>query len=432
MQYRIHTAFVACLAAVGASCATAHTAPGTTAASAAAAPDSLRIRNDIAYLASDRLEGRRAGTAGNDSAAAYIARRYQSLGLAAMTPVTYLQPFVARPAAGAHAKAEQLPTQNVVAMLAGTDPALRHEWIVVGAHFDHLGRSTQDALDPEAGNAIRNGADDNASGTAAVMELARLFKAAPTRRSLLFVNFSAEEEGLLGSAWFVEHSPVSLDSIDMMVNFDMVGRLKNDRLIVYGVATAPEFPGLLDSANGGRVKIFGQGDGFGPSDQSSFYAKNVPVLHFFTDLHEDYHKATDDIEKINAGGEATVVGIAERVIRDLGNRPTRVTFVRVPTKPSVAAASSGGGDVYFGSIPDMAAGDVVGERLTGITPGSPADVAGFKAGDIVVEFGGTPVTDLETYSQAMYAHKPGDVVKVVVMRNGARVTLTVTLGRRGG
>jgi Zn-dependent M28 family amino/carboxypeptidase len=411
-------------------CTSAHPA-ATPSVAPAAAPDSLRIRQDIAYLASDRLEGRRAGTPGNDSAAAYIARRYRALGLDAMTPVSYLQPFVARPAAGPHRAAEVLPTQNVVAMLAGTDPVLRNEWVVVGAHFDHLGRSTEDALDPEAGNAIRNGADDNASGTAAVLELARLFRAAPTRRSLLFVNFSAEEEGLLGSAYFVDHAPVALDSIDAMVNFDMVGRLRNDRLIVYGVATATEFPAMLERANAGRVKIFAQGDGFGPSDQSSFYARNVPVLHFFTDLHEDYHRATDDVDKINAAGEDTVVAIAQAVIREIADRSDRVTLVRVPTKPSVAASSSGT-DVYFGSIPDMAAGEVAGERLTGITPGSPADQGGLKAGDVVVEFGGVTVTDLTTYSQALYAHRPGDVVQVVVLRDGRRLTLTVTLGKRGG
>ncbi|OYV72786.1 MAG: hypothetical protein B7Z72_03995 [Gemmatimonadetes bacterium 21-71-4] len=408
--------------------------PACHAAAPAPAPvpasDSLRIRTDIAYLASDRLEGRRTGTPGNDSAAAYIARRYRALGLAAMTPTSYLQPFVARPAASAHAgHPEALPTQNVVAMLAGTDPGLRNQYVVIGAHFDHLGRSTEGALDPQAGAVIRNGADDNASGTAAVLELARVFRASPTRRSLLFVNFTGEEEGLLGSAYFVDHSPVAIDSVDAMINFDMVGRLRNDRLIVYGVATAAEFPVLLDSANGGRVKIFGQGDGFGPSDQSSFYAKNVPVLHFFTDLHEDYHRATDDADKINAAGEAKVVAVAERVIREIANRPARVTFFRVPAKP--VTASSAGSNVYFGSVPDMAGGDIKGERLTGITADSPADRAGLKAGDIVVEFGGMIVTDLQTYSDALFAHKPGDVVPVVVLRDGARVTFSVTLGKRG-
>ncbi|HET7631306.1 MAG TPA: M28 family peptidase [Gemmatimonadaceae bacterium] len=425
---RLPVFLFAAVAAVG--CASSGAAPSPSTGTAAA-PDSLRIRTDIAYLASDRLEGRRAGTPGNDSAAAYIARRYRALGLAPLASGSYLQPFVARPAV-AHGKApEVLPTQNVVAMLAGTDPALRNQWIVIGAHFDHLGRSTEGALDPQAGDAIRNGADDNASGTAAVMELARLFRQHPTRRSLLFVNFSAEEEGLLGSAYFVDHSPVPLDSIDMMLNFDMVGRLRNQRLIVYGVATASEFPALLDTANAGQVHIFGQGDGFGPSDQSSFYARDIPVLFFFTDLHEDYHKATDDIEKINAGGEATVVGIAERVIRDLGNRPQRVTFTRVASKATMAATSSDDNGVYLGSVPDMAAGDIQGERITGVTPGSPADKAGLKAGDVVVEFGGVKVTDLESYAQAMYAHKPGDVVTVVVLRDGKRRSFSVTLGRRG-
>jgi Peptidase family M28/PDZ domain len=426
MTIRLLVPFLAAVLALPA-CQTAAPAPAPV-----ATPDSLRIRSDIAYLASDRLEGRRTGTPGNDSAAAYIARRYRALGLSGMTPTSYLQPFVARPAASAHAGSpEMLPTQNVVAMLAGTDATLRNQYVVIGAHFDHLGRSTGGALDPQAGAVIRNGADDNASGTAAVLELARIFRASPARRSLLFVNFTGEEEGLLGSAYFVEHSPVALDSIDAMVNFDMVGRLRNRRLIVYGVSTGTEFPALLDSANADRLAIFGQGDGFGPSDQSSFYAKGIPVLYFFTDLHEDYHRATDDVDKIDAGGEATVVDVAERAIRHVADRPARITYVRVPARPTVAASSSGS-DVYFGSIPDMAAGDVKGERLTGVTPGSPADKGGLAAGDVVVEFGGMAVTDLETYSAALYAHNAGDVVQVVVLRNGKRLTLTVTLGRRGG
>ena len=157
------------------------------------------------------------------------------------------------------------------------------------------------ALDPEAGHAIRNGADDNASGTAAILELARRLAARPPRRSILVVHFSGEELGLLGSQWFVEHSPVPLDSIDAMLNFDMVGRLRHDRLIVYGLGTATELPAFVDSANvAPKLDLVKQDDGFGPSDHSSFYAKGIPVLHFFTDLHEDYHRATDDVEKIDA------------------------------------------------------------------------------------------------------------------------------------
>ena len=414
----------------GALGATSATTAGAQTSGRPVLPDSARIRADIAYLASDRLEGRTTGTPGNDSAAAYIARRYQALGLAPLTAATYLQPFVAHPATSVHSSPPvELRSQNVAAMLPGTDPRLRSEYVIIGAHFDHLGRSTVGALDPDAGPVIRNGADDNASGTAAVLELARLFKDARPRRSLIFLNFSGEEQGLLGSSYFADHSPVALDSVVAMVNFDMVGRLRNDRLIVYGVATATELPAILDSANGGRVRIAAQGDGYGPSDQTSFYAKNVPVLHFFTDLHDDYHKASDHVEKINAGGEATVVGIAGRVIRAIADRPTRLTFVRSAAPPPASAGT--GSNVYLGTIPDMAGGDVKGLRVTGVRAGSPADSGGLKAGDVVVELGGVPVVDLQTYSDALYAHKPGDEVRIVVLRDGKRVTLAVKLGKRG-
>ncbi|MEX2155037.1 MAG: M28 family peptidase [Gemmatimonadaceae bacterium] len=400
-------------------------------ASAAAQADSVRIRRDIQYLASDALEGRGTGTAGNDSAAAFAARRYDALGLRAVSP-GYLQPFTARSAMSAHSGGpSEARTQNVVALLRGTDPSLRGQTIVIGAHIDHLGRSTMGALDPEAADAIRNGADDNASGTAAVLELARLLGARPTRRSVLFVNFSGEELGLLGSQYFVEHSPAPVDSIVAMLNFDMVGRMRGDSVIVYGVATAREMPVLLDSANA-RVglTVRGLGDGFGPSDHSSFFARSIPVLHFFTNLHEDYHRATDDAHKINAGGTARVVALAERVVREIDRRDQRLSFVRSAAPPAVAGARTGS-NVYLGTIPDMAAPDVKGLRLTGVRAGSPADSAGLEAGDIVVELGGREVSDLQTYSDALYSHKPGDEVDIVVVRGGQRVKVRVKLGRRG-
>ena len=308
----MRTTTLICIAATlgGAACSGARVEQ----AGGALMPDSARIAADIAYLASDALEGRGTGTAGFDSAATYAARRYAALGLRPLTP-GYFQPFTARSAMLAHSGGPAaLPTRNVVAFLPGRDPAVRGQIMVVGAHLDHLGRSTSGALDPQAKDAVRNGADDNASGSAAVLELARLLTANPTRRSVLFLNFSGEELGLLGSQYFVEHSPVALDSMVAMLNFDMVGRLSGDSLIVYGVASARELTALLDSANAGvNLHVRGLGDGFGPSDHSSFFAKNIPVLHFFTNTHADYHRATDARDE-----PVRIVG--QRVVHDAERR----------------------------------------------------------------------------------------------------------------
>jgi hypothetical protein len=228
---------------------------------------------------------------------------------------------------------------------------------------------------------------------------------------------------------------VPLDRIVAMINFDMHVRLRNDKLIVYGTSTATEMKGILDSANAAAgsaaLRVTGQGDGYGPSDQSSFYAKDIPVLHFFTDLHDDYHRATDDADKINAGGEARVVDLALGVARTIADRPSRLTFVRI-APPVRTGMSEEGRQTYLGTVPDMAASEITGLRLTGIRPGSPADVGGLKAGDVIVELGGAAVKDLYSYSDALYSHKPGDVVKIVVMRGSERMEFSVTLGRRGG
>ncbi len=368
------------------------------------------------------------GTPGNDSAAAYIARRYAALGLEPLTP-RYLQRFVARPPAH-NGSSPQLPTQNVLAIVRGTDPVLRNQYVVVGAHFDHLGFTTEFSLDPSNTTSPRVGADDNASGSAAVLELARLVERAPAKRSVIFANFSGEEEGILGSSYMVEHFPVPLDSVSAMLNFDMVGRLRNDVLIVSGYGTAAELPSILAAANvAPMLRITGDSDGFGPSDHSAFYAKNVPVLHFFTNQHDDYHKASDTPDKINVAGEARVVALAERILRDVANRPARLTYVRIAARPQAAGSGS---DVYLGSIPDMAGSDTPGLKLSGVRAGSPADLGGLKAGDVIVEFGGTPVKDLYEYSNALYAHKPGDEVDVVVLRDGKRMRVHVKLGKRGG
>ena len=413
----------------------------------AVAPDTASLRRDVTFLSTDLLAGRGTGTAGYDSAAAYVVRRWRQLEL---TPVllanaeacgsaalgiacdsVYRQHFVARSAAAAHAGVDpELPTSNVVALLRGHDPALRDQYLVIGAHLDHLGRAAGGALDPQAGDAIRNGADDNASGSAVVMELARLLAANPPRRSVLFVHFSGEELGLLGSQYFVEHLPVPIENVVAMINFDMVGRLREDKLIVYGISTAEEMTGLVDSANvDPKLDLRTVADGFGPSDHSSFYAKGIPVLHMFTDLHDEYHRATDDVETLSIEGMARVARYAERVARGIADRQDRLTPVR-RAPPVVSSSPGSGSGAWFGSIPDMVASKDPGVRLTGVSPGSPAEQAGVRAGDVLIEFGGQAVGDLYQFTDALRARQPGDTVRVVVRRAGQPLTFTAVLRSR--
>ena len=394
-----------------------------------------RIAADVAVLASDAMEGRGTGTAGSDSAAAFIARRFAALGLAPLDGSSgFVLPFEAHAAAFAHAgESFAIRGRNVVAVVPGTDDALRGRYVVVGAHYDHLGRSPRSALDPQAQDAIRNGADDNASGTAVVLELARRLKAHPARRTVVLALFDAEELGLLGSRDFVERPVLPLDSIEAMVNLDMVGRLRDDRLIVFGTGTARELPAIADSANlpesAGALQLSKVPDGLGPSDHASFAGKGIPVLHLFTDVHEDYHRATDDAALLNAAGAARVAAFTERAVRRLADRDARLTrtpglAVARPRSPSTGARP------WLGSMPDMGAA-VRGVRLAGVSPGSPAAEAGLREGDVIVAFDGAEVTDLQSYSDLLYARKPGDSVEVTVTRGAERLTTKIVLRARG-
>ena len=404
------------------------------------APDleggAARIAADVAILADDAMEGRGAGTAGNDSAAAFIARRFASLGLRPLDGASFLLPFTAHAAAFGHGSepAPALAGKNVAAVVPGTDASQRGRYVVVGAHFDHLGRSPRSSLDPQARDAIRNGADDNASGTAVVLELARRLKRHPTRRPVVLVLFDAEELGLLGSRDFVERPALPLDSIEAMVNLDMVGRLRDDKLLVFGTGTATELSALADSANlpagAGALQLAKVPDGLGPSDHASFARKGVPVLHLFTDVHEDYHRATDDAAKLDAAGAARVAAFAERVVRRLADQPARLTRTPAMAVARPRATPSTGARPWLGSMPDMGAA-VRGVRLAGVSPGSPAAEAGLREGDVIVAFDDTEVADLQGYSDLLYARKPGDTVQVTVMRGAERLTMKVTLRARG-
>jgi predicted metalloprotease with PDZ domain len=215
-----------------------------------------------------------------------------------------------------------------------------------------------------------------------------------------------------------------------MINFDMVGRLRDRKLIVYGLGTAPELPALVDSANSAaHLDLRKIDDGYGPSDHSSFYAKGIPVLHMFTDTHMDYHRASDDVEKLNIAGMGRIVTFATRVARAIADRQGRLTLVR-QEKPVIHVRASNTESAYFGSVPDMSAVDVKGVRFAGVSPGSPAEKAGIREGDVLIEFGGAPTPDLYAFSDALNAHAPGDTVSVIVLRDGVRKSLTAILAAR--
>jgi Peptidase family M28/PDZ domain len=396
--------------------------------------DPVSLLGDVRYLASDSLGGRLIGTPGADSAASYLARRFKQSGLRP-APQGWFQNFTVSPNAPAAVLAGigGVVGKNVIGVLPGRDPNLRNEIVIVGAHYDHLGQGLFGSLDPDSTGQVHNGADDNASGSSALIHIARKLHQSPPARTVVFIAFSGEEAGLLGSDYYVKNPIFPLARTYAMVNMDMVGRLRNDRLLVYGVATARELAGILDSLNSeAHFDLKASGDGWGRSDQSSFYGAGLPVLHVFTDLHEDYHRTTDDWEKINADGLAKVADFTAAIVRTLANRREPLTFINVPPPALSAssASSSSGYGAYLGTVPDMS-DSPGGVRLTGVRAGSPAEKAGLRGNDIIVQIGDTRVPDLQGMTNALRSHKPGDVVEIRILREGVEQRMRVTLGTRG-
>jgi hypothetical protein len=412
---------------VAAASAAAQTCPdGATTSRGIAAPLS-----HVRYLADDALGGRLAGSFGERCAGIYIAAEFRRLGLEpAGDGGSYFQAHPLVSATNPHASSTQTG-RNVVALLRGADPALAAEAVVIGAHYDHLGDGGQFSL-AQGDRSIHNGADDNASGVAALLDVAgRLARGPKPARTIVFIAFSGEELGLLGSSHYAAHPTIPLERTRAMLNMDMVGRLGAGPLIVYGTDTAEEWTAAVERAAAAEgVAVRTGGDGFGASDQTSFYARDVPVLHFFTNVHEDYHRPSDDWEKVDAAGLVKVAAIVERVAREVAGRSGALTFRR-STAPPPRAASGGGYGAYLGSIPDFAPVER-GVRLTGVRAGSPAEKAGIRAGDIIVRMGEMEVRDLQGLTDALRAHKPGDAVPITVLRDGAPVTIPVTLSTRGG
>ena len=316
--------------------------------------------------------------------------------------------------------------QNVIGLVPGADPVLRMKAVVIGAHHDHLGRSSEGALDPEIEGGIRNGADDNASGTAGVLELAQYFVTdtiAP-RQSLIFMTFSGEELGLLGSSHFVGNPTHALENTTAMINMDMVGRMKDSTLIVQGVGTSPRWTALVQHANAeGRLRLNLKQDGLGPSDHASFYQKNIPVLFLFTGLHENYHRVSDDSDKINAVGEEEVLKFVARIVSEVANSDSVLLFTKAESDERRQAR---GFRVSLGIIPDYAT-EVEGLKLGGVRPGSSAERAGLMTGDVIIKFGELEIRNIYDYTYALGEYSPGDEVEVVWLRNGQSQRVTIKL-----
>jgi hypothetical protein len=327
---------------------------------------------------------------------------------------------------------ERGTTANVVGILPGSDPSLAAEAVVVGAHHDHLGRGSPFSLAPERGDAVHPGADDNASGTAALIGLAEAMRrGGAARRSVVFVAFGAEELGLLGSTHYVRQPAVPLERTIAMVNLDSVGRLRDGQLHVMGVDTGQGLRALVEQAvQGLPAKVALRGDGVGPSDHTAFLNRERPVVFFFTGPHADYHRPSDTWDRIDADGLRTVTTAAYRVLRALADGDQRPAFVRVPGGPPRAGTGAAGYGPYFGAVPDFGESPRPGVRLGGVRPGSPADRAGLQAGDVIVRFAGVSVRTLDDLVFALRSRRAGEAIEVTFVRDGAERTAQATLEER--
>jgi Zn-dependent M28 family amino/carboxypeptidase len=318
---------------------------------------------------------------------------------------------------------EVVPAYNVVGMIEGSDPILKNEVIIIGAHYDHLGLGGEGSLAPTSGE-IHHGADDNASGTAGVLELARLFSSQKPKpkRTIVFMAFGGEEVGLLGSNYYVSHPLLPLANTVAMINMDMIGRMKDSKLVIGGVGTAKEWRDMMAADTEKSFQLTLNEDGFGPSDHSSFYAKQIPVLFFWTGTHNDYHKPSDTFEKINYDDEARILAMVARIVNQLDTADKRLTYTTAKSDP---APRTGGFRVYLGTIPNYSDSNN-GLVIDGVRENSPAAKAGLKAGDRIVKIGTHEIKNVYDYTAALGEMRAGEEYVVEVVRGTEKLTLKLT------
>ncbi|MBX2961527.1 MAG: M20/M25/M40 family metallo-hydrolase [Cyclobacteriaceae bacterium] len=381
--------------------------------------DEARIKKHIKILASDSLMGRGTGTDGERMAAAYIQSEFKKLKLKPYgNSKSYLQPFAFK--SGAHGEGPGGTANNIVAYLDNQASAT----IIIGAHYDHLGIGEfGNSLDANPQGKIHNGADDNASGVAGVLELARYYvtNKVKEKNNFLFICFSGEEMGLYGSKYFTENPTLNLEQANFMINMDMIGRLdpQSKALIVNGTGTSPVWEPLLKTLQPEGFRISTDSSGIGPSDHTSFYLKNIPVLHFFTGSHSDYHKPSDDWDKINYSGQAEVLSLIAKVINILDAEP-KLTFLTTKAKPM---ASRSAFKVTLGVMPSYTS-DGAGVKVDGVTEGRPGQKAGILTGDVIVQMGDIEIKDIQDYMGALGKFDKGQVVEITVKRGDQLIKVT--------
>lgn len=321
--------------------------------------------------------------------------------------------------------------QNVIARFPGADPELASQAVVIGAHYDHLGAGEYGTLAPERRGEIHNGADDNASGAAGLLALARAFASRPRpRRSLILAAFTGEEAGLVGSTRYVESPPVPIHDTVAMINLDMIGRPREGRVIVFGAESSPRFADLVrGAAEGAALRVRIRSGASGPSDQLSFYEKGVPVLSLFTGIHDEYHTPDDDADSIDAAGSAEILRLVYRTAAALLGAEKRPKLQRAASPRSRGAAGEDYGP-YLGTVPSFTGDPVSGVRLQSVRTDSPAEQGGLRGGDVIVSFAGAPVRNLEEFAALLRAQSAGERVEIVVVRDGERFHTTATLGQR--
>ncbi len=374
-----------------------------------------QLKTDVSYLAADDLEGRETGTKGEQLAADYLAQRFAQLGLSPKGTEDYFQKFSFKPSSNPHEQTKvEAPSQenpqgtNVVGYLDNG----AEKTVVIGAHFDHLGWGGEGSLYRDSIASIHNGADDNASGVALLLYLAERLKEEPKKQSnYLFIGFSGEEKGLLGSNYFVKNPTIDLAGVNLMVNMDMVGRLNEENtLAVHGVGTAPKFKQLLFANNDFGLNIAEHESGVGPSDHTSFYLMDLPVLHFFTGQHEDYHKPSDDADKINFPVLETFEKYIFAFVSDLDD-DAKLTFRKTKNESEETPRFK----VGLGVVPDYLYTGT-GMRIDGVSEDKPAQKAGLQKGDVVVRLGDSTVTDMMSYMRALSVFNQGDTTEATVER----------------